>query len=101
MQLVEKALQYEPKNPAFLDSLGWGYFKKKDYKKALEYLQLAVRGLAEDPTLLEHLGDVHRALGKTHEARDYYEKALPLTRDPEERTRVTEKIKKLKPKLQM
>ncbi len=101
MQLVEKALQYEPKNPAFLDSLGWGYFKKKDYKKALEYLQQAVRGLADDPTLLEHLGDVHRALGKTHEARDYYEKALPLTREPAERNRLSEKIKKLKPKLQM
>jgi tetratricopeptide (TPR) repeat protein len=101
MQLVEKALQYEPKNPAFLDSLGWGYFKKKDYKKALDYLQQAVRGLADDPTLLEHLGDVYRALGKTHEARDYYEKALPLTREPAERTRVSEKIKKLKPKLQM
>ena len=101
MQLVEKALHYEPKNPAFLDSLGWGYFKKKDYKKALEYLQQAVRGLADDPTLLEHLGDVQQALGKTHEARDYYEKALTLTRDPAERNRVSEKIKKLKPKLQM
>jgi tetratricopeptide (TPR) repeat protein len=101
LKLVQQALVYEPKNPAYLDSLGWGYHKKKDYKKALEYLQQASRSLPDDPTLLEHLGDVNRAMGRTHEARDFYEKALPLTKDTAEKNRLRDKIKLLKPKLQV
>ena len=33
--LIKKALALQPDNPAYLDSLGWYYFKKGDLKEAL------------------------------------------------------------------
>jgi len=99
IEYVQKALRIEPNNPAFLDSLGWGYYKKKDFKKALEYLQRAVAAMDDDPTNYGHLGDTYRSLGQNHEARDQYEKALPLQTEATARERLENKIRELKPKL--
>jgi len=97
---VQQALKREPKNPAYLDSLGWGYFKQKEYHKALDLLLQAARALPTDPTLLEHLGDTYQALDRTHDARDCYEKALSFSPEADALARLNDKIKKLKPRLQ-
>ena len=36
--MIKKALEIEPENGAFLDSLGWFYFKKGDFARALTEL---------------------------------------------------------------
>lgn len=97
---VQQALKREPKNPAYLDSLGWGHYKQKEYRKALDLLLQAARALPTDPTLQEHLGDVYRALGRTHDARDCYEKALSFSPEADALPRLKDKLKKLKPRLQ-
>ena len=97
---VQLALKREPKNPAYLDSLGWGHYKQKEYRKALNLLLQAARALPTDPTLQEHLGDVYRALGRTHDARDCYEKALSFSPEADALPRLKDKLKKLKPRLQ-
>ena len=99
IEYVQKALRIEPNNPAYLDSLGWGYFKKKEFKKALGYLERAVAAMDDDPTIHEHLGDTRRELGQTHEARDHYEKAIALQVETKAKERLREKIQGLKPKL--
>lgn len=99
LRYVRQALKFEPKNPAFLDSLGWGLYKTKEYKKALDCLSQAVAVLPDDPTILDHLGDVYAALGKVHEARDCYEKSAALEKDPALKLKITEKIGKLRPRL--
>ncbi len=101
IRYVKKALDFEPDNPAFIDSLGWGLYKKKEYPQALEKLLQAARSLPDDPVIFEHLGDIYVALGRSHDARDSYQKALNIQKDPEERTRVAKKIEALKPKLLM
>lgn len=82
LKMIELAVAAEPENPAFLDSLGWVYFKLKQYDKALEALQKANADPDyQDSTLLEHLGDVQNALGDQEAALASYEKALSTETD--------------------
>lgn len=74
-QYIEQALSIAPNNPAYLDSLGWLYFKMGDAKKALEYLSKATE-LSNDPEIAAHLGEVMWALGKKEEAKVVWGQAL-------------------------
>jgi len=78
-ELIEKALQQEPKNPAYLDSLAWVLFKLNQPKEALPYLLQAVE-LSEEPdaTLLDHLGDIYAALNESEQARKAWERSLTV-----------------------
>ena len=74
--LVREALEAEPNNGAFLDSMGWVYYRLGRYDDAFDYLVRAVNVLPEDPVILEHLGLILRALGREDEARSTLERAL-------------------------
>ena len=87
-------------NAAYLDSLGWVYFKQKKYKEALEPLKQASAD-AEDGSHLEiwdHLADCYMALGQKKDAIATWEKGLKFEdlskRDNERRRKVSEKLKK-------
>jgi tetratricopeptide (TPR) repeat protein len=87
-------------NAAYLDSLGWVYFKQKKYKEALEPLKEASRD-AEDGNHLEiwdHLADCYMALGKKKEAIETWQKGLKFEdiskRDSERRRQVSAKLQK-------
>ena len=75
--LIARALELEPENPAFLDSYGWVYYRLGKYSKSVEYLRKAV-GLIADSVVYDHLGDVLKAKGQLDEARVWWEKALQL-----------------------
>lgn len=79
LELLKKAVAAEPKNAAYLDSLGWAYFKRKQLPEALENVSKAV-DLSEEPdaTLLEHLGDIFAAMGQNAKAVEAYEKSWKL-----------------------
>ncbi len=78
-ELLEKAVQLEPENGAYLDSLGWALFKLNQPAKALELLQKAIALTPEpDPTLFDHLGDIYDALKEPVQARGAWQKALRL-----------------------
>jgi tetratricopeptide (TPR) repeat protein len=91
MQLVQQALETDPGNAAFIDTLGWIYYMKGDYEKALAELKKASEQIADDPVVWEHLGDTYLKLGNPCAAVAHWEKALELA--PEE-TRLIEQIKK-------
>jgi len=77
--LIKRALEMEPENPAFLDSLGWYYFKTASYDKALAELQKAAAAIRpEDAIVYEHLGDTFLKLNNTPEALVYWQKAAKL-----------------------
>jgi tetratricopeptide (TPR) repeat protein len=85
-QRIEKALKLEPKNGAYLDSLGWVLFKLNQPKAALEYLLKAASSLEEpDATVYDHLGDVYAALNQPEQAQDAWRKSLAL--EPSEAVR--------------
>ena len=80
--LIKKALEMEPDNGAYCDSLGWFYFKKGDFVRALTELMHAAEIITPpDPVVFEHIGDAHRALGNIPQALTYWQKALNL--DPQ------------------
>lgn len=84
LDLINRALKAQPKNGAYLDSLGWAYYKKaqaegrNDYLvKALQMLLEAVQ-LLEEPDIYEHIGDVHYSLGNWDNAVKVWERAETL-----------------------
>jgi tetratricopeptide (TPR) repeat protein len=83
-ELILRALEAEPDNPAFLDSFGWVLFKLKHHQEAQSQIEKALSGRAEDPIILEHMGDILQARGKQNEAWEYWRKALELDPQNEE-----------------
>lgn len=76
-EMIRKALVFEPQNGAYIDSLGWFYFKKGKFKEALSELEKAV-SLLSDPVIYDHLGDVFLELGNRDDAKLNWEKSLKL-----------------------
>jgi predicted Zn-dependent protease len=80
-EMLTRAVGQEPDNGAYVDSLGWVYFRLGKLDLAEKYLTDATRLLPRDPTVHEHLGDVLVKRGKNEKALEVYRAALML--DPE------------------
>jgi len=74
--LIREALKYKPDDGYITDSLGWVFFKKGLYEKALIFLRKAVELAPDDPIILEHLGDAFLKLNDKENALKYYQKSL-------------------------
>lgn len=95
-EYIKKALEQDPDNGAYLDSLGWYYFKKGDHERALKELQRALENIKEeDPEIFRHLGDTYQALGRIPEAMTYWQKSVAL----EDSAELREKIEAAKQKV--
>ena len=74
--LIKKAHDLNPKDPAIIDSLGWVLFKLGKLEEALNYLNDAY-ALNKDAEIAAHLGEVLWVLNKREQAllifRDSYE----------------------------
>jgi len=82
-EMLEKAVSLEPTSGAFIDSLGWVYFKLGNLELAEKHLTEAARLVPSDPTVNEHLGDLYRAQGDLARAEAAYRKALEGEADEE------------------
>ncbi|MBZ4414133.1 tetratricopeptide repeat protein [Myxococcus sp. MISCRS1] len=83
-RLVLRALELRPDNGAFLDSLGWVYFRRGDYPRAVEVLERASTLAPDEPVILEHLGDAYQRAARGPEAAGAWRRALEvLSLDPE------------------
>jgi len=76
--MLLKAVGQEPTSGAYLDSLGWVYFRLGDLDLAEKYLLQAVKLEAFDATLCEHLGDLWTARKQPAKAAEAYRRALGL-----------------------
>ncbi len=81
LKMAQLAVQLDPKNSAYLDTIGWVYFKLGDYENAEAYVKeaLSIRtqpGDGSPATLEEHLGDIYAKKGDMKKAVEYWEKAL-------------------------
>jgi tetratricopeptide (TPR) repeat protein len=74
--LIQRALEQEPYNGAFLDSLGWAYYKQNKLDQAELTLRKAVERESHDPTIRAHLGDVLAKQGRMELAVVEWEKSL-------------------------
>ncbi|MGH9687812.1 MAG: tetratricopeptide repeat protein [Candidatus Acidiferrales bacterium] len=104
--LIQRALKQDPSNGAYLDSLGWAYFKQNRLTQAEQYLRKAIERQGNDPTILGHLGDVYLKLGDNQEAAETFERALaqwqkaaPADYEPAKVNELDSQLKKLKKRL--
>jgi len=73
---IKLAVQLEPANSAFLDSLGWAYFKLGKYDLAESNLLKASQHMGADPTVQAHMGDLYQKTGRLKLAVTHWERAL-------------------------
>lgn len=77
---VQKAIEMEPNNGAFHDSLGWAYYKLEKLDEAITELEKAAELTPGDSDIHEHLGDAYSKKGGefTQKAVQEWEKSLEL-----------------------
>ncbi len=101
--LVQRALDEDPYNGAYLDSLGWIYFKQNKLGEAEATLRKALERDSHDPTMHSHLGDVLAKAGRHELAAAEWEKSLnewkrvlPADVEPEKIAEVEKKVNQSK-----
>ncbi len=76
---IKRALQLDPDNGAYLDSMAWVQYRQGKYDQALENLKRAIENLPrEDAVVFEHLGDVYSKLNRVSQALESWQKAKTL-----------------------
>lgn len=105
-QLISKALELDPNNGAYLDSLGWVYYRQGKLPEAESTLRKAIEQFSKDPTVHDHLGDVYFSQGKLREAINQwesslkeYETAAAADQDPNDVAKIQGKLEKAKVRL--
>ncbi len=76
--LIRRALEIEPDDGYYIDSLGWTQFRRGDFEGAVTTLERAVELVPEDAVITEHLGDAYRAAGKKARAIEVYRRVLEI-----------------------
>ena len=97
-RLVKKALEIKPDSGHIMDSLGWVYYKRGEFGKAVVELEKATRLLPEDPIVMEHLGDAYLKNNSGHKALASYESAIKA--DPSN-VKIKDKLEKLRKELKV
>jgi tetratricopeptide (TPR) repeat protein len=106
LKMIQEAVEREPQSYAYLDSLGWAYFKMGQYPQAEENLRKAIARSSTDPTVLDHLGEVYEKTGNLKMAVAQWERSmteyahsLPADADPEDVQKVQHKLENARVKL--
>jgi tetratricopeptide (TPR) repeat protein len=97
--MLKKAVAADPQNYAYLDSLAWAYYKQGQYALAEDYERRAALRSANDPTVLDHLGEIEARNGKLQQAigdwqrsLQAYASSLPPDADPADVAKVQHKL---------
>jgi tetratricopeptide (TPR) repeat protein len=78
--MIGRALQFDPDNGAYLDTLGWIHYRKGKFEEALDELLRAAQNLTRpDPIVFEHIGDAYAKLNRIPPALDFWQKAMALS----------------------
>ena len=106
LDYITKALKKDPANGAYLDSLGWVFFRMNRVQDAEDTLKRALDKIGKDPTVHDHLADVYMKQGKVKEAIQQWDAAIsewengaPADLDHTEVARVQKKLETAKVRL--
>ncbi len=99
LAMIQQAVKQEPQNYAYLDSLGWAYFKLGQYQLSEDNLRRAIEHNASDATVHDHLGDLYEKTGRLklavaqwEQSVSEYDKSIPADADPLDITKVHKKL---------
>jgi tetratricopeptide (TPR) repeat protein len=95
VDFVQQALVLDPNNGAYLDSLGWAFFKMNDLQQAEKYLLQAVELERKDPVIHDHLGDLYFKSGNLEKAQEFWKRSLTNGGEPEEVQKIRGKLEKV------
>jgi tetratricopeptide (TPR) repeat protein len=105
-KMIARAVELDPQNGAYLDSLGWVYYRQNRLEQAEDNLRKAIERMSTDPTVHDHLGDVYLKQGKVKEAITQWQASLnewknnsPAEADPEEVAKVARKLENAKTRI--
>jgi tetratricopeptide (TPR) repeat protein len=76
LEFITKAVDKEPENGAYIDSLGWVYFRLGRLEEAETNLRRAVQKTPHDPTVHDHLAEALMRQGKVREALAQWQMSL-------------------------
>jgi tetratricopeptide (TPR) repeat protein len=99
VRLVTRALQIDPGNPSYLDSLGWAHFKRGELADAQRHLAQAAEALPSNSVIQDHYGDLLVRLGKPAEAIAAWTKALTGDGEDIDKAAIEKKIRNAKFKM--
>ena len=94
LSLIKKALDLDPDNGYFLDTIGWVEFKRKNYNKAIFYLEKSISILPKSSEVSDHLGDCYLMLGRKNEAIFEWKKAMKYEKNKYTIKIIQEKLNK-------
>lgn len=94
-RMVQQAVDAEPENAAYLDSLGWAHFRLAEYPEAIKYLKKAVALRDSDGVLLMHLGDAFEKNGQKAKAIETWKKAKQFFVESDDKTHLKEVVEKI------
>jgi tetratricopeptide (TPR) repeat protein len=104
--MLKKVVSFDPQNGAYLDSLAWAYYKQGQYALAEDYERKAALRMSNDPTVLDHLGEINAKTGKLSVAIDEWQRSLaqyatslPPEADPADVAKVQHKLENARVKL--
>ncbi len=97
--LLKKALQIEPDNGSYLDSLGWAYYKADKLDLAEDNLKRAADQQRTNSVIQEHYGDVLLKLGRYDDAIAAFTRALEGDGSDIDRGEIDKKIKSARQRL--
>lgn len=106
LKYVQHAVQLDPQNGAYLDSLGWTYLKMGQYALAEEDLLKGGELDPNDPTVHDHLGELYAKTGRLKQAITQWERSLqeyarsaPADAERSDVSKVQKKLESAKVKL--
>src|SRR5215510_1316080 len=106
LTMIKKAVAMDPQNGAYLDSLGWAYFRLGNFDLAEENLRKAADKTPNDATIQDHLGELYARTNRLKLAAAHWERALsewsrsvPADVDQQDVSRVQKKLESTKVKL--
>lgn len=102
-KLISRALEIDPGNGAYLDSLGWALFRLNRLDEAAAELNKALVKIGKDPTVHDHLAEVYSKQGKMKEAIQQWEASIsemkaasPAELDQDELAKISKKLEAAK-----
>jgi tetratricopeptide (TPR) repeat protein len=78
VEMIRKALDQDPNNGAYLDSLGWALYRQGKLPEAEENLKRAQERTPKDATIHDHLGDVYAKQGNLKAAITEWEASVKM-----------------------
>ena len=97
--LLKRALELEPENGSYLDSLGWAYFKEDKLDLAADNLKRAADQQKNNSVIQDHYGEVLFKLGRYQDAIAAWNRALNGDGDSIDRGDIDRKIKAAEQKI--